>query len=188
MDFKIGDTVLVLDEDLSGKVKRIEANTVFIETDDGFLLSFKPEELLKVKSKKPLNTEFLFNTNIKAIINEKEKSHKPKPQPKLKTKDRFEPTLEVDLHIHQLVKSSRGMSNYDMLTLQLDTARRQLEFAISKRIQKVVFIHGVGEGVLRTELEYLLGRYTNVKFYDANYQKYGLGATEVYIYQNASRD
>jgi dsDNA-specific endonuclease/ATPase MutS2 len=71
-----------------------------------------------------------------------------------------------------------------MLTLQMDTAKRQLEFAIRKRIQKVVFIHGVGEGVLKTELEYLFGRYNNVKYYDADYQKYGLGATEVYIYQN----
>ena len=92
--------------------------------------------------------------------------------------------MEVDLHINQLVRSTKGMSKHDMLTLQLDTAKRRLEFAINKRIQKVVFIHGVGEGVLKTELEYLFGRYNNVKFYDANYQKYGLGATEVYIYQN----
>jgi dsDNA-specific endonuclease/ATPase MutS2 len=72
-----------------------------------------------------------------------------------------------------------------MLNIQLDTAKRQLNFAISKRIQKVVFIHGVGEGVLKEELRYLFNRYDNVKFYDADYQKYGLGATEVYIYQNA---
>jgi hypothetical protein len=48
----------------------------------------------------------------------------------------------------------------------------------------VVFIHGVGEGVLKIELEYLFRRYENVKYYDADYQKYGLGATEVYILQN----
>jgi DNA-nicking Smr family endonuclease len=76
------------------------------------------------------------------------------------------------------------MSNYDMLNLQLDTARHKLEFAIQKRIQKVVFIHGVGEGVLKSELDYLFGRYDNVKYYAADYQKYGQGATEVYIYQN----
>jgi dsDNA-specific endonuclease/ATPase MutS2 len=93
--------------------------------------------------------------------------------------------MEVDLHIHQLTNSTRGMSKHDMLSLQLDTAKRQLEFAIKKRIQRIVFIHGVGEGVLRLELEYLFKRYDNVKYYDANYQKYGLGATEVYIYQNA---
>ena len=63
-------------------------------------------------------------------------------------------------------------------------AKRQMDFAISKRIQKVVFIHGVGEGVLRAELESLFGRYDNLKFYDADFQKYGRGATEVYFFQN----
>jgi dsDNA-specific endonuclease/ATPase MutS2 len=48
----------------------------------------------------------------------------------------------------------------------------------------MVFIHGVGEGVLRQELETLLGRYSNVQFYDADYKSYGIGATEVRIFQN----
>jgi hypothetical protein len=76
------------------------------------------------------------------------------------------------------------MASHEMLNLQLDTAKRQLEFAIKKHIQRIVFIHGVGEGVLKLELEYLFKRYDNLKFYDANYQKYGVGATEVYIFQN----
>jgi hypothetical protein len=63
-------------------------------------------------------------------------------------KDKNEIILEVDLHINQLIKSTRGLDNYDMLNLQLDTAKSKIEFAISKRISKVVFIHGVGEGVL----------------------------------------
>ncbi|SKC01373.1 Smr domain-containing protein [Salegentibacter salinarum] len=71
-----------------------------------------------------------------------------------------------------------------MLNLQMETAKRQIEFAMRKRIQKIVFIHGVGEGVLKAELDFLLGRYDNLKFYDADYQKYGLGATEVYFFQN----
>jgi len=33
-------------------------------------------------------------------------------------------------------------------------------------------------------LEFLFKRYNNLKFYDADYQKYGRGATEVYIFQN----
>jgi len=92
--------------------------------------------------------------------------------------------MEVDLHIHQLLNSYKGMTKHDILTFQLDTAKHKLEFAMLKRIQKVVFIHGVGEGVLKLELEYLFKRYENIKFYDAHYQKYGLGATEVYIFQN----
>ena len=98
-------------------------------------------------------------------------------------KEKNEVILEVDLHINQLTNSTKGMDNFDMLTLQLNTAKRKIEYAISKRISKIVFIHGVGAGVLKSELHYLFGRYP-VRFYDASYKKYGLGATEVYVYQN----
>jgi dsDNA-specific endonuclease/ATPase MutS2 len=87
------------------------------------------------------------------------------------------------LHINKLVKSTRNLDNYDILNLQLDTAKSKIEFAISKRILKIVFIHGVGEGVLKSELQSLLNKYP-VKHYDASYKKYGLGATEVYVFQN----
>jgi len=53
------------------------------------------------------------------------------------------------LHLHHLVDNERGMTNYDKLNLQLDTARHKLEFAIKKRIQKIVFIHGVGVHILQ---------------------------------------
>jgi dsDNA-specific endonuclease/ATPase MutS2 len=76
------------------------------------------------------------------------------------------------------------MTNFEILNLQLDTAKRQLDFAIRKKIQKVVLIHGVGEGILKEELYFLLKRYENAKYYDADYQKYGLGATEVYFFQS----
>ena len=183
MSFKIGDSVLVLDEDLSGIVKNIAFNSIAIETPDGFLLDFTIDELVLDASKESLKPLLTDSSNIGNIISEKEQSGKRK-QVKRKPKDKYLPTMEVDLHINQLVKSSKGMTNHDMLSLQLDTARRQLDFAIKKRFQKIVFIHGVGEGVLKMELDYLFGRYNNLKFYDAEYKKYGLGATEVYIYQN----
>lgn len=186
MKFKLGDKVLVLDEDLSGVIKHIEGDAVSIETDDGFEIDFNVNELVLTDKRETIKTEIFSNSNINDVVSEKEAPRK-KNQTKKRAKARYEPTMEVDLHIHQLVKSAKGMSNHDMLTLQLDTAKRKLEFAISKRIQKIVFIHGVGEGVLKMELEYLFGRYSNIKFYDANYQKYGLGATEVYIFQNGSR-
>lgn len=56
------------------------------------------------------------------------------------------------------------MSNYDILTLQAETAQRHIEFAIRNRIPKIVFIHGVGEGILKSELDFLLGRYDNIVF------------------------
>lgn len=177
-----GDKVAVLDDDMEGKVVSLEGNLVTVETFDGFLLDFKETELIKTESS---NSDLLFkDAEISSEqIKEKEAYKKPKSQ-RVKPKERNLPPMEVDLHIHKLTNSSKGMSNFDMLNLQIDTVKRQLDFAMKKRIQKIVFIHGVGEGVLKAELDFLLNRYDNLKFYDADYQKYGIGATEVYIFQN----
>jgi len=181
MMLNIGDSVSVLDEDLTGVIIKVVGDTVTIETTEGFELEFSKNELIKVETDTVLRTNVFSNASINEVVSQKEIPKKKSK--KVKPKERFQPTLEVDLHIHQLTNSTKGMANHEMLTLQVDTAKRQLEFAIRKRIQKIVFIHGRGDGVLKLELEYLFGRY-NVKFYEANYQKYGLGATEVYIYQN----
>ncbi|HLV38990.1 Smr/MutS family protein [Xanthomarina sp.] len=184
--FKIGDKVSVLDENLTGFVIKIDGDTITMEDENGFDMEFHKKELVQIKNEAVLKSKSFMDVSLDEILSEKETS-KRKPTIKKKVKERFQPTMEVDLHIHQLTNKT-NMSNHDMLTLQLDTARRQLDFAIRQRIQKVVFIHGVGQGVLKTELEYMFGRYDNVKCYDANFQKYGLGATEVYIYQNVAAD
>lgn len=178
--FKIGDKVEVLDDTISGVVTNIAGNEITVETDMGFQISFAPKELIKVAGS---NTIRVSNYDIAQVKKEKEQP-KRKNSKVLKSKERNVPKMEVDLHINQLLKSSKGMGNYDILNLQLETAKRQLNFAIQKRIQKIVFIHGVGEGILKEELYFLFNRYDNLKFYDADYQKYGLGATEVYIFQN----
>ena len=89
--------------------------------------------------------------------------------------------MEVDLHIEKLIERPNRMSAYDILDHQLEIARRQLEFAKKKGISRVVFIHGVGEGILKTELESLFKKYSNIQYRDASFRKYGLGATEVLI-------
>ncbi len=185
MKFKLNDKVSVLDDDLSGHVIEISGSTIIIETTSGFEMSFEASELVKIKDNL-LNTSPFSGQSLRQILSEKE-SKKRKSAPKIKTKSRQQPPMEVDLHIHQLVSSTKGLQNYEMLNLQLDTAKRRLDFAISKRIQRVVFIHGVGEGVLKLELEFLLKRYEGIKFYPADYQKYGQGATEVYVFQNKKR-
>ncbi len=142
---------------------------------------FTADELIKIDKNNALNTISLHT--LKEAKKEKEFAKKHK-ETFISKKQKIQPAFEVDLHIGQLINSTQGLDNFDILTIQLDTAKRQLEFAMQKRIQRVIFIHGVGEGVLRTELEFLLKRYDQLKFYDADYQKYGRGATEVYLFQN----
>ncbi len=184
MMFNKGDKVFVIDDDLSGIVTAIEGENVFVKTEEGFELSFSKNEIVKDSSM--FNKVAFEKIPVNKILSEK-KDKKKKRGVKIKSKFHNQSIMEVDLHIHQLVKSEKGMTSHDKKTLQLETATHKLEYAIKNKIQKVIFIHGVGDGTLKLELQYLLGRYEHVNFYDANYKKYGFGATEVYIMQNAKR-
>ncbi len=172
-----GDKVSVLDDAMDGIVVEVKGADVTIETLDGFNLTFKSNELIKIES--TMNISF----NKSQVISEKEVA-KPNYINKEKKNKKEIPPPEFDLHIEKLVKNHKSLSNYDILTIQLETAQRHMDFAVRNRIPKIVFIHGVGEGVLKSDLDFLLGRYDNVVFQDANYQKYGQGATEVYFKQN----
>ena len=179
MRLEIGHKVAVLDDVLKGKVINIKGAVVFVETSDGMIFNFSESELVRIGKEQHELTKFSDINN--PLLNEKIAANPSKKS--FFKKEKNEVILEVDLHINKLVKSVRGLDNYDMLNLQLDTAQRKMEFALSKRIPKIVFIHGIGEGVLKSELQRLLNEYP-VKHYDASYKKYGLGATEVYFYQN----
>lgn len=183
MTIKINDQVEVLDAAIKGSVVAVSGALITIVTDSGFEMQFDASELIVVHQDDWINHQLFSKVSLKEALSDKQNPRR-KQLPKQRSKERYQPTMEVDLHIHKLVNNTKGMQNHDMLNLQLETAKRQLEFAIRKNIQKVVFIHGVGQGVLKLELEYLFKRYDSIKFYDANYQKYGQGATEVYIYQN----
>lgn len=179
--FNIGDQVSVLDEAVDGVVRIVDQDRITIETSDGFTMTYFVKELIKNQK-----SSALYKSNESVDLNKilKEKEI-PKPRSFVKEKKAKGeiPPPEFDLHIEKLVKNFRGMSNYDILTLQSETAKRHIEFAIRNRIPKIVFIHGVGEGVLKSELDFMLGRYDNIDFKDGNYQKYGQGATEVFIRQ-----
>ncbi len=183
--FNIGDKVSVLDDAIEGVVKSTQNNQVTIETSDGFLMTFFVNELIKTNNSNELDSD------IRSFNSAKIKSEKEEPKPRSFVKEKKNkgeiPPPEFDLHIEKLVKNFRGMSNYDILTLQSETAKRHIDFAIRNRIPKIVFIHGVGEGVLKSELDFMLGRYENIDFREGNYQKYGQGATEVFIKQNSNK-
>lgn len=90
--------------------------------------------------------------------------------------------IEVDLHIHQLIDTTAGMNNADMLNLQLDKFRETIEANKTKKGQKIVFIHGKGEGVLRKAITDELNRkYKQFSVQDASFKEYGFGATLITI-------
>lgn len=180
MNIKVGDKVAVVDDVIIGIVSRVDADMIYLIDDTKMEFSFLATELIIIEESQSELTKYSDINN--QLLNAKIQNENQSKQSVFK-KSKNEVVFEVDLHINQLVNSTKNLDNYDMLNIQLETAKRKLEFAIKKRFSKMVFIHGVGEGVLKSELLRLLKNYP-VKFYDASYQKYGLGATEVYIFQN----
>ena len=90
--------------------------------------------------------------------------------------------LVVDLHIHELVDNTRGMSNADMLNLQIDEFSRVMDENLRNKGRKIIFIHGKGEGVLRNAImKELNHRYKGHDVQDASFREYGFGATQVTI-------
>lgn len=92
------------------------------------------------------------------------------------------PLIEVDLHIGELVDTTAGMENKDMLQLQLDTVRKTMREHSKRKGQKIVFIHGKGDGVLRKAVRDLLKKeWPKADLQDASFQEYGFGATLVTV-------
>ncbi|AFK05341.1 Smr protein/MutS2 [Emticicia oligotrophica DSM 17448] len=92
------------------------------------------------------------------------------------------PASTIDLHIEELTSNSNNMSNAQILELQLRTFELKFESAIASGMDEIIFIHGVGNGVLRQEIQKRLAGHKNVAwFQDAQKEKFGYGATRVKI-------
>jgi Smr domain len=92
------------------------------------------------------------------------------------------PASVIDLHIEKLTRDFMTLSNAQMIEIQLKAFENQLEKAIASGMDEITFIHGVGNGVLRTELHRRMSKHKNVKFFeDAQKEKFGYGATKVKI-------
>ena len=93
--------------------------------------------------------------------------------------------LIIDLHSHELMESTHGMTKYDILNHQIQKASDTIREAKRRKVSKVLIIHGKGSGRLQQEVHDLLARIGGVEFYFADFADGGYGATEVRIMANA---
>ena len=97
----------------------------------------------------------------------------------------IEPNVaEVDLHIEALYPNCESLDDHSKFEIQMDFFRKCLNEAIVNHVQKIIFIHGVGSGVLKNEIIKELKKYKGLHYFDASMAKDGVGATEVYFSQN----
>jgi dsDNA-specific endonuclease/ATPase MutS2 len=89
---------------------------------------------------------------------------------------------EVDLHIEKLRDDYQFLGSAEILNIQLTAFRKALDAAIVHKLPSITFIHGVGNGTLKTELHKIVGKHPQVQtFMDARKEKFGYGATKVML-------
>ena len=88
---------------------------------------------------------------------------------------------EVDLHIDMLTERPADLTPHEAFEMQMHYFRLCMNHAFANKMKKVTFIHGVGKGILKDEINKELKQYDNVHFFEAPMSKYGVGATEVYF-------
>jgi hypothetical protein len=88
--------------------------------------------------------------------------------------------IEVDLHIEKLLDNHSGMSNGEIVEYQISKVNTTLSVK-HKKGQRIVFIHGVGNGRLKMEILKVLDRKYKYNYQDASFREYGYGATMVII-------
>ncbi len=124
--------------------------------------------------------ENLKNEDIKKVSESKDNLHSTDRRDKRKKRKRL--VKEVDLHIHELMDDEAGLSDKDRLDIQRDKFHSEMKDAIKNNLQKIIFIHGVGNGTLKLEIRRELQRaYKKYQFQDASFKEYGYGATMVIL-------
>ncbi len=163
-------------------VKKFKVNPVKFYKESTFRANafFKKDGLVLQISANPLQTELdkLTHDDFKKVVKAKETADIPKIQPRKKTAEE----IVIDLHITELLDNTEGLSNREMLEIQMEKVELEMNAAIKSHAKRIVFIHGVGQGVLKQEVANLLKRkFKKYYFQDASFKEYGYGATMVIL-------
>lgn len=191
MNLKPGDHVRFLDDEGDAVVKSVvDSNTVVIEDETGFDYEIDVSKLVKTASHDEESEKYeQVQPDIRNVLErnlDKDAAKKASDDFKVKykrptaTPKRRGEFMEVNLHIHEIRERSSGMSNAEIVQIQMEHFNRMMRMAKQKRLDRIIFIHGVGKGVLRMEIRDALANYfPECTFHDAPYTEYGYGGTEV---------
>jgi hypothetical protein len=123
----------------------------------------------KVEEEKP-DSGSLVAKGIKVYNAEKARQHLPPAR------------TVVDLHIEKLTDDWKGISNAEILGIQLKEFEKWYDLAVAHHQSHLIVIHGIGSGRLRDEIHDILRLKREVKsFVNQYHPSFGYGATEIYF-------
>lgn len=193
---KVGTKVRFLDEVGNGIVTKILSEAkVMVEDDSGFEYPYDASRLLVIEDAKEekMAYERVIPSVLEIVQQDLSAERKTRIEKDFKTKykeanarSNERSDMEVDLHMHAIVDSQSGLEPSTMLELQLAHFERMLQIGIRQRMKKLVFIHGIGQGVLRHQIWSRVDQYyPDCSCRSADPREYGSGATEVWIGERA---
>jgi ribosomal protein L24 len=198
-EIKIGSEVKVLNDVGGGIVLEIFSDgTANVEGEDGFDMKYNLTELMLV-SESITEQEEEYNNKLpdlaKIIAQDVNEERQKLIQKDFEIKyanvratnqQRRGEHMVIDLHIHELIDDQSGLQDRTKLDIQLNHFERMMRIAGEQRVKRVIFIHGVGQGVLRNQIRTRLDSYyPDCTVRDANPREYGAGATEVILGQSS---
>lgn len=174
MAFKTGDKVRFLHEKGEGIVKMIlSSGKVVVEISEGLPIECAIGELVEIRA--------ISLTEMVVFPKESTLKRGLRGSAESQSKPHAKGEKVVDLHFEKIGTGLQHFNDSQKLTHQLDCFQRELDRAIAGHLTKIIFVHGVGAGVLRNEIREILKGYQGIEYNDAPYQKFGAGATEVRI-------
>jgi len=160
---QIGDKILVIDDDLQGIITKIEGQNITFESNEGFLYVY------------PSNKIVMTNPFVEGLFLQG-KPHKKILKNKTVSKKNIGKKPPVfDLHIEKIQAKHQHLSSGQKLQIQLNEARSIIRKMQHQNRKTFVFVHGIGKGVLKTELQKMLKK-QKIQFEEASFQDFGHGA------------
>lgn len=139
MGLKIGQSVVLMDSDLRGRIIGL-GKTVRIELEDGLVIESAYGEFA-VTDKAEIAS--LKDTKVKA-----KKTISASNKAKRTDRDR---SLTIDLHI-EAIPGGTSVPKGQQLLFQMDTFKKVIRENLSHRGMKISFIHGIGDGILKAAI------------------------------------
>jgi Smr domain len=181
--FSVGEKISLLHEKLDGIVLEVKGKTIVIQDSIGFTREMNAAEIVKIHG----NFDAAQQMKIPAKAGEDQQLKHNAFSLKNNDTTKIEKTWEIDLHIEELTETHAHMTNTEIVTKQLNSFKTHYKTAFGKRIEKLIVIHGVGKGVLKSEIHQWLDKQKDSEYYDADFREYGKGATCVEFHYNWKR-
>lgn len=157
--FTIGNKVSLLHETGQGIIRQIAGDRVLVEDEMGFENWYAKNEIVPIMS---VSDDDLFSQTDILL--------KKSEQALSKSKAEFKNDAEwtIDLHMENLTESHNGMSNYEILQIQLAHFNRFLKKAEEAKIGRLIVVHGRGTGKLKSEIKLIVNALKGTEIYDAD--------------------